>query len=380
MRILIFTQQIASFRTGVGTYSHNLVKGLDGLGHDIGIVVPAHQAINHPDRNIMKVPSLSFDPTPGSWLSLGYSFARALRLYGTRYDIAHFTDAREAWLVRNSAIPVVGMINDTYALDWLRSKATHHAYADSLIRSLYYSLQRIVERRTYRQLSVAIANSLYTTQKIIQGYGLPPQNIKTVYYGLTPPSHLDPIALEGKPSIIFVGANFQRKGLSTLIEAVAKLKKACPNIRVHVIGKDHNQMAMENQCRRLGVKNDIVFYGRKANEEVKRMMAGAEIFAMPSLTEGFGLVYAEAMQVGIPVIATLEGGLKEVVQNKEEALFVRPGDPHELAAAIQSLVNDGKLISRLKRKGKSAVARLRVDKMAIETEKIYLDLLRNGNH
>ena len=110
------------------------------------------------------------------------------------------------------------------------------------------------------------------------------------------------------------------------------------------------------------------------------MMAGADIFAMPSLTEGFGLVYAEAMQVGIPVIATKEGGLKEVVQDKEEALFVRPGDPHELAAAIQSVVNDAELVSRLKRKAKSAVGRLSVEKMAAETVTLYLELLRNRNH
>jgi glycosyltransferase involved in cell wall biosynthesis len=161
-----------------------------------------------------------------------------------------------------------------------------------------------------------------------------------------------------------------------LIEAVSVQKEFLPNICLHVIGEDRNQRALENQSLRFDVQNNIIFHGRKANEEVKRMMAGADIFAMPSLTEGFGLVYAEAMQAGIPVIATMEGGLKEVMKNKEEALFVKPGDPHELAAAIQSLVSDGELRSRLKRKGKSAVARLGVKKMGKETEAIYLELLR----
>jgi glycosyltransferase involved in cell wall biosynthesis len=380
MQILIFTQQLASFRSGVGTYAHNLINGLDVLGHHVDVVVPIREAVNDSARNILKIQSLSFDPTPGGWLSLGYSFAKTLRLYGSGYDIAHFTDAREAWLVRNPAIPVVGMINDTYALDWVGNGYPRNAYADRLKRSLYYSLQRIIERRTYRQFPVALANSLYTRQKIIQGYGLPVQNVKTVYYGLAPPSPIEPIEMQGQPSIIFVGGNFQRKGLMTLIEAVSIQKESLPDLCLHVIGEDRNQPALQNWSRRLDVQNNIVFHGRKANEEAKRMMAGADIFAMPSLTEGFGLVYAEAMQVGVPVIATKEGGLKEVVQDKEEALFVRPGDPHELAAAIQSVVNDAELVSRLKRKAKSAVDRLSVEKMAAETVTLYLELLRNRNH
>jgi glycosyltransferase involved in cell wall biosynthesis len=380
MNIILFTQQLASFRSGVGTYTHNLIKGLGALGHHVDVVVPIREAVNDPARNMLKIQSLSFDPTPGGWLSLGYSFAKTLRLYGTRYDIAHFTDAREAWLVRNPAVPVVGMINDTYALDWIGNGYPRHAYADRLKRSLYYFLQRIIERRTYRQFPVVLANSLYTRQKIMQGYRLSAQNVKTVYYGLPPPSPLEPIEMQGQPSIIFVGGNFQRKGLMTLIEAVSIQKESLPDLCLHVIGEDRNQPALQNWSRRLDVQNNIVFHGRKANEEVKRMMAGADIFAMPSLTEGFGLVYAEAMQVGIPVIATKEGGLKEVVQDKEEALFVRPGDPHELAAAIQSVVNDAELVSLLKRNAKSAVGRLSVEKMAAETETIYLELLRIRNH
>lgn len=377
MNIILFTQQLASFRSGVGTYTHNLIKGLGALGHHVDVVVPSHEAINDSARRILKIQSLSFDPTPGGWLSLGCSFAKTLRLYGTRYDIAHFTDAREAWLVRNPAVPVAGMINDTYALDWLGSAYPRHAYADRLKRSLYYFLQRIIERRTYRRFSVVLTNSDYTTQNVIQGYGLPAQNVKTVYYGLAPPLPVEPIQVKGEPSVLFVGGNFQRKGLPTLIEAAAIQKESLPGIQVHVIGADRNQPVLEKHSRHLGVQNNIVFHGRKANEEVNRMMAGADIFAMPSLTEAFGLVYAEAMQIGVPVIATRIGGLKEVVKDREEALFVKPGDPHELAAAIKSLVDDRALVSRLTRNAKSAVARLSVEKMAMATEKLYSECLRN---
>jgi glycosyltransferase involved in cell wall biosynthesis len=380
MKILIFTQQLASFRSGVGTYTHNLIKALAAREHEVAAVVPDKEKTDTLGVKIFPVSRFKLDPTPGDWLSLGYSFAKALRLFGPRYDIAHFTDAREAWLVRNPAVPVTGMINDTYALDWVESGYPRHSYTDRLKRNLYYYLQRIIERRTYRKFSVILANSLYTAQKAIQGYGLPEQKVKTVYLGLTSPSPLEPIKMPGEPTIIFVGGNFQRKGLPTLIEAVSIQKESSPDIRLHVIGEDRNQPALENRSRRLDVQNNIAFHGRKANEEVKRMMAGADMFAMPSLTEGFGLVYAEAMQAGIPVIATKEGGLKEVVQEKTEALFVKPGDPHELSVAIQSLVNDVELVSRLKRKGKSAIARLSVEKMAVETETIYLELLKKRNH
>jgi glycosyltransferase involved in cell wall biosynthesis len=380
MKILIFTQQLASFRSGVGTYAHNLIKALASSGHEVSVVVPANEKTDQWADNIFPVSRFKLDPTPGGWLSLGNSFAKALKSYGTRYDIAHFTDAREAWLVRNPAVPVLGMINDTYALEWLGSAYPRHAYADRLKRSLYYFLQRIIERRTYRRFSVVLANSAYTAQNVIQGYGLPAQIVKTVYYGLAPPPPVEPIKINGEPSILFVGGNFQRKGLPTLIEAVAIQKESLPGIQVHVIGADRNQPALEKYSCSLGVQNNIVFHGRKANAEVRRMMAGADMFAMPSLTEAFGLVYVEAMQIGVPVIATRIGGLKEVVKDREEALFIKPGDPNELAAAIKLLVDDRALVSRLIKNAKSAVARLSVEKMAMATAKLYSECLRNRKH
>jgi len=86
MRILLFTQQLAAFRSGVGTYVNALINGLRHLGHQITAVVPEGEDIEIPDLRILTVSHSRFDPTPGGWLSLGTSFAKILSNEAMKYD------------------------------------------------------------------------------------------------------------------------------------------------------------------------------------------------------------------------------------------------------------------------------------------------------
>jgi glycosyltransferase involved in cell wall biosynthesis len=133
---------------------------------------------------------------------------------------------------------------------------------------------------------------------------------------------------------------------------------------------------LEKLRDRLNLHDSIRFYGRKPNQKVQQMMLGANMYVMPSITEGFGLVYAEAMAAGIPVIATAEGGFKEVFRPEKEVLFARPEDPQELARLIRRLVTDENLAAVLSNNGREAVKRLSVNKMARDTEAIFLDLIK----
>ncbi|MBE0617650.1 MAG: glycosyltransferase, partial [Proteobacteria bacterium] len=117
MRVLMFTQQFAAFRSGVGTYASALAGGLKARGHSVTVVAPEGELREGGEADGIAAPRLGRDPTPGGWLSLGRGFARVLTSHGSHVDVAPFTDAREAWGVRHAAVPVVGMVNDSYALD-----------------------------------------------------------------------------------------------------------------------------------------------------------------------------------------------------------------------------------------------------------------------
>lgn len=376
MRILLFTQQLAAFRSGVGTYTHGLITGLRDLGHQITVVAPEGESIEIPDSRIHTASHSRFDPTPGGWLSLGVSFAKILSKEGIKYDIAHFTDAREAWCVRHSPIPVTGMINDSYALDWLDVSFSRNIFSDRHLRGIYYRLLRVVERNTYCRMDAVAVNGKYVGRKVINNYRIDPNKVRLIYIGLPDQPTVSPIPLTGSPSILFVGSNFQRKGLSVLLKATAQLLPLFPDVRVHVVGKDRNQSYLVTQARKLGIAEAVEFHSSQSNDHVCGMMIGADVFALPSFTEGFGLVYLEAMRAGTPIIATSMGGAKEVFVDGKEALFVDPGDEKGLAMAIEEITSSPNTAYRLRKWGQAAVKRFTVDAMGKATEELFLKALK----
>lgn len=377
MKILLLTQQLGLFRSGVGTYAASLAAGLRKRGHRVTVALPPDQLPAGEGIETLTVRPAPGDPTPGKWLSLGAAFASVVRRRHREFDIVHFTDAREAWLTPRTRTPMTGMANDSYALDWIQAGYPRGAYADRRARGIYYFIERRIEKATYRRLDALVANSRFVGGRVAAGYGIPEGRIRVVHYGLdAPAAPIAPLRLPGAPSLLFVGGNFQRKGLPLVIEAVACLAAAFPGIHLHVVGEDRNRPALAALAARRGVGARITFHGRQPNATVRRMLAGAEIFVLPSLTESFGLVYLEAMQAGTPVVATRIGGAREVFREDEEALFVHPERADQLARAIERIATDRGFREALGERGRRAASRLTADRMTEQTEAVWDSLRR----
>ncbi len=379
MRILVFSQLLATFRSGVGTYARALVEGLSQRGHAVTAVVPSAEAVSLANVSCASVDRAALDPSPGGWLSLSQGFARELAAHAGHADLAFFTDARDAWRSTCRSLPLVGMVNDAYALDWLEPEYPRHLYADRAQRALYYRFARWVERRTYPAMTQLLANSEDVARQLISGYGIDRRRVHVVRYGLSDTAPGEAETLEGAPSILFVGGNFQRKGLPVLLQAARELVADFPSLRVHVVGRDRNQPGLERLAERLGVRAHVCFHGGQANARVLAMMAAADVFALPSWTEAFGLVYLEAMRAGTPVIATAAGGLSEVARDGDEALLVPPGDAGALAQALRRVFSQPELAQRLIEGGRALSARFTVARMIDETERLLLKLLTEAS-
>jgi glycosyltransferase involved in cell wall biosynthesis len=252
------------------------------------------------------------------------------------------------------------MVNDSYALDWMNPKYPRKTYSDRLLRGLYYCFLRKMEGMAYPRLDALIANSRHVRKEIIRGYSLDAAKVCVIHPGLRQQSQDSPLPLTGSPAILFVGGNFLRKGLPLLLQATATLRSRFPDIHLHVVGKDHNQPALAALAARLNLTLSVTFHGRQPNDKVRRMMAGADIFALPSVSEGFGLVYLEAMQAGTPVIATRIGGASEVFVENSEAVFVDPRNVGEMAQAIEKIASDKTFEQALREGGRKAASRLTV--------------------
>jgi glycosyltransferase involved in cell wall biosynthesis len=144
------------------------------------------------------------------------------------------------------------------------------------------------------------------------------------------------------PMILTVCRLFPEKGPGDLIEAAALLRHDFPALMLVIAGQDlpgeHYSDELRAEVSRLGLDDAVLFTGHFA--DVSRLMAAADIFAMPSFEEPFGLVYLEAMAMGLPVVALANGGAQEIVEHDRTGLLSAPGDAAGLRANLAALLAD----------------------------------------
>ena len=128
------------------------------------------------------------------------------------------------------------------------------------------------------------------------------------------------------------------KGISCLIEAMAMVKNEFPGLRLEIAGDGSLRDLLTRQAVDLGVSKQVSFLGWR--HHLPPILAGWDIFVLPSLDEGFGVAALEAMAAGLPVIASAAGGLPELVRDGESGLLFPPGKPTELASRLRELIND----------------------------------------
>ena len=126
-------------------------------------------------------------------------------------------------------------------------------------------------------------------------------------------------------------------------------------------------------ARDLGVGEHVLFTGQRS--DVERLMAAADIFAMPSLGEPFGLVFLEAMAMMLPVVALDSGGTPEVVEHNVSGLLSDPGDTDQLIQNMLALLRDPERRRRMGAAGRQRVeADFTIPRMARDTAMLYKGL------
>jgi len=155
----------------------------------------------------------------------------------------------------------------------------------------------------------------------------------------------DPFSGVGKPRVLFVGRLTPQKGVGTLVAAVGLLKD--PSARVLLVGDGPERPALERQAERIGVGDRLHFVGFLAHERLPAMFSHADLLVLPSLYEELGTVLLEAMQAGLPIVASKTGGVPDVIEDGVNGLLVPPADPGALARAIDRLLADSGLARRL---------------------------------
>jgi glycosyltransferase involved in cell wall biosynthesis len=171
--------------------------------------------------------------------------------------------------------------------------------------------------------------------------------------------------------VLFVGRLIPLKGLNYLIKSMKIVMGCINNVQLTIIGDGPLRNSAELQAQNeLG--KGFEFLGSQPHEVVKTYMEKAYLFCVPSIslpngqTETFGLVFAEAQAMGVPVVSSASGGIPEVVKDGETGFLVKERDVNELAVAMLKLLNDRELHDRM-----SLAARKRAE--------LYFDLKKQND-
>lgn len=167
----------------------------------------------------------------------------------------------------------------------------------------------------------------------------------------------------------------ENKKVDVTICSVAMLKDKYPGIRLSVIGQGPKRIEYERLAQELGISESVVFCGQKSNDEVQMEMSRTQFFVMPSVNEGFGIVYLEAMAAGCITIGTRGEGIEDVIVSGENGFLVNPGAPKEIFEVIDWCIQHPTEAAEIAIRGKIAVEELTWGKNAQNYLQLYRDLI-----
>ncbi len=230
----------------------------------------------------------------------------------------------------------------------------------------------LLERRALRRADCAILVSEHSKRVLVDRGYLNPDAAMTVAHnggrGFGPdatPSHVD-----DAPELLCVARLDHHKGIDTLLRALAQMT-ARP--RLDVVGTGWEEDALKRLTEQLGVDDRVRFRGYLDPRKIAALHASAQIVVLASRSENFPRVILEALHAGRPIVATRVGGIPEAVRHGKEALLVPPDDASALASALDRVLSDTALRTKLGAAAARRAVEFTWERTAEKVEAVYLN-------
>jgi len=256
-------------------------------------------------------------------------------------------------------------VNLIHVNDYWWGPLVHAAAKQSHVPVVVHVRQQIESCRV-RQYGLKKPASLFAVSNnianVLLDSGVDSQKVHVVYSGVdlqssVPRSDREALrnqyGLDSQQTVIGTIANiFPRKGYEYLIDALEVLRAPFPNICCFIVGKGDSIYLekLQQLVRQKGLDSNVVFAGFQSN--VHDYLTMFDVFVLPSVLEGFGIVLIEAMAMEKPVVATSVGGIPEVVEDGVTGILVAPRDSRQLADAVDRLLQDPQLSGQMGHAGR----------------------------
>ena len=179
--------------------------------------------------------------------------------------------------------------------------------------------------------------------------------------------------------LVFLGLLARAKGVFDLVDALTRLSPECLGRTRLVLAGNGDVQGLRDFVERRGLTRFVEVRDWIGPQERDRLLASADAFVLPSYIEGLPMSLLESMAWGLPVISTTVGSIPEYVRDGVQGLLVQPGDVSELAGAIERIVMDSALRSRMGELGRRTVEPLNIDLYARKIVAIYDSISRTGS-
>jgi glycosyltransferase involved in cell wall biosynthesis len=233
-----------------------------------------------------------------------------------------------------------------------------------------------------RLAHAVIAVSDHTARHLVEVEHAPPGKIRVILNGIdfdrvraaTPEARTRlraEFAVEGGHLLLIAARLHPEKGYEYLFRALPRIRKNVKGpLRLLVAGSGPFEAAYRQQVAALGCEEIVHFLGFR--NDVSDLMTAADLVLLPSVAEAFGLAAAEALYLGVPVVATRVGGIPEIVSDGIDGVLVPPADSGALADAIVELLSDEPRRLKLAGAGRAKVGeRFRFEDMVRRYEELY---------
>lgn len=345
---------------GVARHVGDLARGLEAAGHEVLLCAPAPL----PSAAGRHIPlEMGRAVSPGRDLRSARDLVALIGRLGPQLVHAHSSKAGAVARLARLAHPRMPVVYSPHG----------YAFAGHFDSEL--------ERRAYRYAEIGLSplasrviGVCEAEARLARSVG-PPRRVRVVHNGV---AQAEPIQVRAgrdrAPLVCTLTQLRPGKGVETLLDAVARLNGGAADSQLVVWGDGPDLGALRQRARALGIAERVRFAG--ATPDPLGAISDADVFVLPSLAEAFPYVVLEAMSVGLPVIASDVGGVREALDDGCAGVLVAPGDPNALAAALDSLLCDASAAAEVATAGARRVkSSFGLEQMIRGTLAVYDELL-----
>jgi len=368
VKIATVTQPYYPQNGGVSENVHHTALELRRLGHDVDVITSRFRTASASGDGVHRVGRNILVPHLGAFANVnaGFRLSRDVqRLFArNEYDVIH---------VHEPMSPTLPLVAIEQAPEHAAVVGTFHA---SSKRGVAYRVGRPFLRRYFDRIDGRIAVSRAARRFVLRYFD---EDYRVVPNGVDPDRFrpgvepLDGLASD-RPTILFVGRFYRRKGFPILLAALPGIAAQVPGVRVLVVGSGplgswYRALARRAPC-------DVSFLGELSAAEIPRAYRTANVLVAPSTgQESFGIIHLEAMASALPIVASDIEGYREILDPGREALLFPNREPAALAAAVVRILRDPDLARAMGAAGREKAERYSWAGIARELETMYLELL-----